>query len=89
MLELVTNEETIQFALGFIIGEAFGALVTSIVNNVVSPVVVAIGSPGWTIGYSSGRLIIANPGKLYNPEGCVVPDNSYVSGALLFEGFTF
>ena len=77
LLDLVTNEETIQFALGFIIGEAFGALITSIVTNIVSPV---IGKECYSLGmfYSNVLLEVAlgKPGwTLYYKGGELIIAN--------------
>lgn len=83
-MELLTDEETIQFALGFIIGEAFGSIINSVVSNLVSPVVVALGSPGWTLGYKNGYVIIANPGMLTKPEDCNTEETSFVSEPIHF-----
>ena len=76
---MLTDEETIQFALGFIIGEAFGSIINSVVSNLVSPIVVALGVPGWTLAYRNGHVIIANPGMVVKPEECNIDDSSFVS----------
>ena len=48
-------------------------------TNLVSPIIIALGKPGWVVDYKSGSVIIANPGALTTPEECVVSENSLVS----------
>ena len=58
---LLTNENTVEFALAFIIGEAFGAWLESIVSNLVAPLVTAMppfSLSGWRIAFGHGYVLL-------------------------------
>ena len=76
--EMMTTERTIDYALGFIIGESFGALVFSLVETVVLPLLFTIGALDHIQFQSgSGWVSLTNPSN----ETFLSADQAELGGA--------
>ena len=86
VLDIVSDPNTRDFALAFIIGEAFGALISDFVESTVTPLLrSAFSSPDkWIVKFISGGLLLAK-GGVYDDYDASAPNATEPNYASVLE----